>query len=469
MYGKIHYNYQCRQLFNFKKAEDRMKTSLLPRLIVSVICFCLVFGLTSPVLAQGIFHGSTIPSGVVVDGDAFLSGQEIVIDGTVNGNVVVVGNQVTVNGMVNGSLIALGQNAFITGKISGGTYIAALTLEIGPEAQFARDLYYGGVSLVTSSGAAIQRDLYALGLDAGLSGRVGRDLHTVIGPIQLFNGLMRLLGFEDMVIDLHFKPQVPVIPTVQPLTTPTLTPAPTSSSSSMSTVLSKGGNISMAVYTYPGEIKQPTDPAVTEVQYDLGTWALRVLRGWVVLFLLGLIALWAFSGLTERAGAQLCDKPLCSLGYGLLVLVISILLYGAAILLKIVILVLGLWIGSLGLWDLSLAFWIAGFSCLGLSLVALWAFSVYGTKIIVAFTAANWLLGKASPAIVKYKALPLLLGTLLYTLLRSIPILGWVIGLLVTAVGMGAVWMAYRSRPRLPMQNVAKKPKQRSTPVKPLA
>ncbi|MCJ7722847.1 MAG: hypothetical protein MUP03_01825, partial [Anaerolineales bacterium] len=100
-----------------------------------------------------------------------------------------------------------------------------------------------------------------------------------------------------------------------------------------------------------------------------------MLRGWVVLFLLGLIALWAFSGPAERAGAQLCNKPLCSLGYGLLVLVISIFLYGAAILLKIVILVLGLWIGSLGFWDLSLAFWIAGFSCLGLSLVALWAFS----------------------------------------------------------------------------------------------
>jgi hypothetical protein len=37
-----------------------------------------------------------------------------------------------------------------------------------------------------------------------------------------------------------------------------------------------------------------------------------------------------------------------------------------------------------------------------------------------------------------------LLGVVLYVLLRSIPVLGWLIGLLVTFVGLGAMWLLLR-------------------------
>ena len=39
----------------------------------------------------------------------------------------------------------------------------------------------------------------------------------------------------------------------------------------------------------------------------------------------------------------------------------------------------------------------------------------------------------------------MIIGILIYILLLSIPLMGWVISVLVTAWGLGAFWLAYRS------------------------
>ena len=38
----------------------------------------------------------------------------------------------------------------------------------------------------------------------------------------------------------------------------------------------------------------------------------------------------------------------------------------------------------------------------------------------------------------------LLIGVLLYTFLRSIPVIGFAIGIFVTLIGIGAMWLSYR-------------------------
>ena len=44
----------------------------------------------------------------------------------------------------------------------------------------------------------------------------------------------------------------------------------------------------------------------------------------------------------------------------------------------------------------------------------------------------------------------LALDVALYVLARSIPVLGWLIGAVVTFAGLGAMWMLYRERRRTP-------------------
>jgi hypothetical protein len=123
----------------------------------------------------------------------------------------------------------------------------------------------------------------------------------------------------------------------------------------------------------------------------------------------------------------------------------------------------------LGLWQLSLALWVAAYACLALALVALWFFIVYGTKIIAIYVAATWLFGKLFHSDTLWlKFLALLAGTVAFALLRAVPYVGWVFEVRVTAVGMGAAWIAFRDSSKKPAPVAAVMPVKKATksPVK---
>jgi len=68
----------------------------------------------------------------------------------------------------------------------------------------------------------------------------------------------------------------------------------------------------------------------------------------------------------------------------------------------------------------------------------------YGSKLVVAFWGGKWILSKLAPQAAESKIWPLVLGVVLYVLLRAIPVLGWVIGVIVTLLGLGAMWLVFR-------------------------
>jgi len=176
----------------------------------------------------------------------------------------------------------------------------------------------------------------------------------------------------------------------------------------------------------------------------LAEWGLDLLRQFGLLLVLGLIVTWLLQKPLIQAAQVLRSRPLYSLGYGLLGLFILANVTLAALLVASLVFVLGLWIGFLGFWDFTLAFWLFSFSSLGVFLALLWMLVTYGTKLIVAFLVGTWLFEKLAPKTNLPKFLALVVGILIYALLRSIPMVGWVIGVLTIAWGLGAVWVAYR-------------------------
>jgi cytoskeletal protein CcmA (bactofilin family) len=391
-----------------------MKRTMRVKLTLSAILLLAAFLLpTSASAYDGIIYGEKIPAGTTVDHDVLLVGQNVSIDGTVNGNVFILSNQVLINGKVNGSLVMIAQNAVIGGEVSGAVYTTALTLDLPEKAALARDLYAVTVSLTSKPASQIGRHLFALGLDAGLNGQIGGDLHTSIGPIQLYNGLMRLLGFEELTIELHFD-------------------AP-------------AGNPSSPQGRYPTprlrfKLQNPL-PA-----FDWSAWGVDILRSWGVLFVIGLLILWLVRKPLENSGVPLRSRPWQTLGIGLLVLVITLNLFLVALLLVALIFALGLGLNALGLWQVSLALWVLAYSSLAIALTLLWLFIMYGTKILVSYHLVAWLMDRFTlQKTLWLDILALFLGTLLYALLRSVPYVGWGIGLLVIAAGMGSAWIAYRN------------------------
>jgi cytoskeletal protein CcmA (bactofilin family) len=410
-----------------------MKRSFHIRFLPIILTFSLALIITTPVAAQGPITGDTIPAGTVVDHDVILVGQNITIDGTVNGNAFVLGNQVAVNGTVDGSIILIGQNAGISGTVSGAVYATAVTLDLTPYASIQRDLYVVTISLTSGDQSVIGRDLYAIGLDSGMNGRVGRDLHTVIGPIQLYNGLMTLLGYDELTIKLHFE-------TPQPGTSPN------------SSLISAGHHARI-------QIAEPA-PA----SFDWAKWAISLLRNWAILLAFSLLAVWLMRKTLDLSGEPLLAHPWRTLGIGLLVLVIAFGLIGVTLLLSVFIFAIGLGLNFLGLWQLSLALWVSAYACLAFLLVTLWFFIVYGTKIIAIYVVVTWLFARLFHRDALWlKITALLAGTIVFALLRATPYVGWVFDILVTAAGMGAVWIAYRDSGRKPESGGAALPVKKAT------
>jgi cytoskeletal protein CcmA (bactofilin family) len=410
-------------------------------LLVVVILMGGVFSVVSPARAQGIqvTFDDSIASGEVVNNDAVLAGNSVNIDGKVEGDALAVGTSVEINGDVTGSLIAIGQNVVINGTVEGTVYVAAVTLDLGSESSLSRNLYFIGASIATDQKSTIDRDLVLVSMGAQLAGDIGRNTVGVIGPWELFTLFMEKIGRPV------FEPQsgLGASGTVyrvqsQPVVLSSFLPSMNSISAIQPAV-----KLPPASVTEPGLAAQSSSGIDSE---QVQRWLQRAFQEFVTLLVFGLLGIWLFSSFLKRSAGKAETKPLQSTGFGLLGLVISIALIGVVILVALLILMLGIGLGALNFWDLAVAVWGVGFTSLGLAFWLSLLFVSYGTKVIVAFLVGTLILRRVAPQSMKYKILPLLLGLLIYVLLVWIPYIGWVIAVLVNAVGLGAAWLAYREK-----------------------
>jgi hypothetical protein len=409
--------------------------------VILVILMGGIFSVVSPARAQGININvdDTIASGEVVENDAFLAGTTVSVDGDVLGDVFAGGALVEVNGDVDGSLFVVGQNVVINGTVNGTIYVAAVTLDMGADAETGKNVYFIGASVATAEGAVIGRDLVVASMGANLSGEIGRNTVGMIGPWELFKWFMDLIGrpvFEPGTSSsiegpsyraesepVQFSGFLPQLNSLLPATR-------------FDSSHGENGKVINA-----DQLAQSGSSVDTE---QVSEWLRTILEEFVTLLIFGLLGIWLFASFLKRSGEKLEEKPLHSTGFGLLGLIISVALIGVVILIALLILMVGIGLGALGLWDLAWAIWGVGFSSLGLAFWLSLVFVSYGTKVIVAFLVGTLILRRLAPKSLQYKILPLLLGLVIYVLLAWLPYFGWVIAVMVNAIGLGAAWLAYR-------------------------
>lgn len=174
----------------------------------------------------------------------------------------------------------------------------------------------------------------------------------------------------------------------------------------------------------------------------LGNWAWARGREVITFLIFGLLAIWLFPKQLNRTVERLRTSPGKSTGVGLLVLIVG---YIAAFLLALVVVGLFIFFLFINFTGLGWALFGIGLSAWGLSLAAFSLIVSYISKLVVAFFIGKWLLERLFPK-AKRNIWPLLVGVLLYVLICSIPWLGWVIGVIATLMGLGAIWLAFRDR-----------------------
>jgi hypothetical protein len=394
---------------------------------ILIILVLILFGFTitpQATLAQTIVRGDSLLSGEVIENDVVMFGDDVQLSGTVVGNAFITGQNITIDGTVEGSLFAIGQRITINGSVDGSAYLTSLTARLGSTGSVGQNLYFIGVSISTESGSQIGRDLNGVSLGAYLQGSVGRETSLIAGLIQ----------FLGMFMDTTLGPAP------GPLQVATLS----NRAPGLGQFLLPGDYV-IDILGQASTPEQESQPVQTQGEL-VAEWFLDRLRDLLPLLTIGLISYWLLRKRLEAASSALKARPLPALGIGLIGLFIAGSVIAAFILVYILILMLGIWLGTITLWNMAWLLWTVAFPFVSLVFALFMIFLNYGTKAIVVYAGTTWITNRFMPQAERYRLIFFVLGLIIFILLRAIPILGWIISIVVTAWGLGAAWLAWRSR-----------------------
>jgi hypothetical protein len=212
------------------------------------------------------------------------------------------------------------------------------------------------------------------------------------------------------------------------------------------------------VRSAPGGPRDLAAPALWPLQQDGATavadgsvrrvpeWLLARLGDLAALLLVGGLVLWLRPALIQRPSDSLRRKPLPAAGWGLVALAIAVNGVAIAILVAVLLLAVGIWLGAVTLWELAFVLWGVGYPALILGFSSLAVVVLFGSKATATYVVGTLILKRWAPTWLEYRVLPLLLGLVLYQVLRAIPLAGQGIEVIVTIFGLGAIWVALRDR-----------------------
>lgn len=394
-----------------------------------------------------------ISSDEEVGDDLYVFANEVVVDGTVRGDLVAFGSKITVNGTVEGDLIAAGRDVEIGGTVDDDSRIAGQTLLLRDSARIGDDLLAASYSLESEPDSTVGGTLLYAGYQALLAGTVDEDLKGALNGLELSGEVGRDVNVEvdgedggppPFVFASGAQGQMAAVASGLTLTDSARVGGDLTYESSTEAQISPAAQISGDVFHEERPVEEePTRTIVDEI--------LDNLRSFIALVLVGLLLLWLVPNWTRRLADRVQARPLPSLGWGVagfvgfIALAIAILL--ATILLAVILglLTLGgligliILLGILAELALVLAFWIS---------------TGYLAQIIVSFLGGRLLLERVRPNWAAGRVLPLIIGLILYVILRAIPILGPLVGLVVVLLGLGAlshrIWVTLRRRPDQP-------------------
>jgi cytoskeletal protein CcmA (bactofilin family) len=327
------------------------------------------------------------------------AGEVVVLaDETVSGDLYASGGQVRIEGSIDGDLVVMSGQVDVSGEVSGDVVSASGNIEIS--GQVGGDVR-AGAGQATISGS-VGEDVFAGAgqLTVTSSGRVGEDL---------------IFGAGQTTMDGRVEGDV------------------------------LGGTGS---YTRRGTVGGSEEVTVAREKREV-TPADRILAGlrrFVSLFIVAALILWIAPRLVDGASEKLRDRPLASLGIGVLGAVGFVVLIIGLILVAVL---LSIGLGLVRLGDL------VGTTIFGtMALLTVLAFLFYVVAAFAAQAAVGLALGRvatrASLGARRWAAL--VLGVLVVVILTSLPALGGWLAFVIALFGLGAVILEFWPRRRSPAE-----------------
>ncbi len=375
--------------------EVEMSKHILKGLIVSLLAILLMTFTAVPVLAFNVRSGDyvTVASGEVIDGDLYVGGGTIIIDGTINGDLIAAGRTIMVNGTVNGNIIAAGETVDINGEVTHAVRIIGETLNIS--GTIGRDLLVAGEEVSLASTAEIGGDLLLGAGTALIDGFIKGDINSGVESLTIastasIQGKLTYISENEANIQSGAQIRGPIthkLPDIKER---------------------------LAVGTH-------RLPAVGErlvAGIRLGIWGKII--GFLMTLMLGIVIVLLAPRRVKAVTESIRTRPWASLGWGAIILIFTPI---AALIVCITIIGLPL----------------------GLITLILYSIAIYLTQLFAGLLIGQLIIG-GSRGVESRAALvgALVLGLAILSILRLIPYLGAVIWVATILFGLGAILVSGR-------------------------
>jgi hypothetical protein len=396
----------------------------------------------------------TIGANEVIEDDLYAAAEIILVEGVIKGDLIAGAQTVIINGTVEGDLIVGARDVVINGTVGDDARIFGAAFLLGENAVIGDDLVGAGGSLETRPGSKIGGDLVmgnGQNLLAGdvagkvMLGTAAVELRGTIGGDAVF-ALGRMDNAREPMGPMVFGPD-------QTITIPSLSAGLTFGPDAkiggkLEYISDRDLNVPASIASGGVTRSEPVygEDELREIRRMNRTPAeilldgvLDVIRNIASLILAGLFMAWVFPSLLGKMTANIRQKPLPSLGWG----VVSWVAFFFGLLLIVCVVVVGaIAFGALTLGELSGALIWSGLASMFALIVGFVLVLAFGAKVAAALVGGQLILEKVSPQLAGHKFWPLALGVTLLAILVAIPVLGWLANFAIGLLGLGALWLA---------------------------
>ena len=395
-----------------------------------------------------------------IDGNLFASGTTITLSGVVFGDAVLAGGRVNVTSTaeIRGNLILMGATLDVSGKVEGSLFGGGQLLNLHNGASIKGNIYFGGYSLSTEENTTVSRNAYFGGFQVILHGLISNDFHAAASGIEIYGQIghdakLNVSAPEENrqgieIASLFFPNSPNAIDSglrVYPGATVSGKLIYTSTSDQTASIQLPMSNPVIYQTPVPSQTQNlNTDLSAITVSSTSGflAWIWTFLRRLITMLVLGALFLGLLPKFASAVKQQMIARPAPSFAYGLLVAVVG---FFAILIVPIIFILVGLLINFLSLGGLTYTWYgLIGVMLVFVFVAFLWLVFT-GGALTAAYGLGYFIVDKISSRARGKEFLGMLLGITLYILLLSTPwYINWIFALAAGAIGLGAIWLAYR-------------------------
>jgi len=342
-----------------------------------------------------------VPSSEVVEKDFFLAAEEIVeISGVINGDVIIAAGQVMIDGVINGDLLVVGGTVSVSGDISQDLRVVGGQVTLS--GNVGQNLTAVGGNVEITDGAEIEGAALVAGGNIFVSGPIGGDLYAgggsliisniVDGNVEAAAGAIQVTSKADIKGDFTYVSDTEVI---------------VDSNAKIAGSLERS-QLPETIRSRQAEQAQKNMQQAQSVGRFIGFISSLIFGVFIIRFFPNYI-----SGVSNTVRSNLWK----SLGVGFLALFAAP--FSAIVLMSTII---------------GLPF--------GILILVVFALYTYLAKIFISACIGDFLFEKIKRKKTKYFSF--VLGLIVYFVLRNLPFIGGLTGLVVMFLGIGAAAIQYK-------------------------